>query len=221
MSLVLQSSGGGQITIQEPTTASNFTQDLPAVTGNVVIDSATQTLTNKSIAATQLTGTIAAARLPAGSVLQVVSTAKTDTFSESVAAGAISGNVTGLTAVITPATATNKVLINVTVVTSCPSNPVTVLLYINNSVSTFIGDAAGSRIRSSVSGNQIDDNQQYVNNFTFLHSPASTSTQTYSIRLNHASGVTRIIYVNRSVNDADNISITRTASSITAMEIAA
>jgi hypothetical protein len=221
MSLVLQSSGGGQITIQEPTTASNFTQDLPAVTGNVVIDSATQTLTNKSIAATQLTGTIAAARLPAGSVLQVVSTAKTDTFSESVAAGAISGNVTGLTAVITPATATNKVLINVTVVTSCPSNPVTVLLYINNSVSTFIGDAAGSRIRSSVSGNQIDDNQQYVNNFTFLHSPASTSAQTYSIRLNHASGVTRIIYVNRSVNDADNISITRTASSITAMEIAA
>jgi hypothetical protein len=221
MSLVLQSSGGGQITIQEPNTASNFTQDLPAVTGNVVIDSATQTLTNKSIAATQLTGTIAAARLPAGSVLQVVSTAKTDTFSESVAAGAISGNVTGLTAVITPATATNKVLINVTVVTSCPSNPVTVLLYINNSVSTFIGDAAGSRIRSSVSGNQIDDNQQYVNNFTFLHSPASTSAQTYSIRLNHASAVTRIIYVNRSVNDADNNSITRTASSITAMEIAA
>jgi hypothetical protein len=221
MSLVLQSSGGGQITIQEPNTASNFTQDLPAVTGNVVIDSATQTLTNKSIAATQLTGTIAAARLPAGSVLQVVSTAKTDTFSESVAAGAISGNVTGLTAVITPATATNKVLINVTVVTSCPSNPVTVLLYINNSVSTFIGDAAGSRIRSSVSGNQIDDNQQYVNNFTFLHSPASTSAQTYSIRLNHASGVTRIIYVNRSVNDADSSAITRTASSITAMEIAA
>jgi hypothetical protein len=29
MSLVLQSSGGGQVTIQEPTTASNFTQTLP------------------------------------------------------------------------------------------------------------------------------------------------------------------------------------------------
>jgi hypothetical protein len=55
MSLVLQSSGGGQITIQEPATASNFTQDLPAVTGNVVIDSATQTLTNKTLTTPTLT----------------------------------------------------------------------------------------------------------------------------------------------------------------------
>jgi hypothetical protein len=34
---------------------------MPAVTGNVVIDSATQTLTNKSIVATQLTGIVAVA----------------------------------------------------------------------------------------------------------------------------------------------------------------
>jgi hypothetical protein len=37
MSLVLQSSGGGQITIQEPATASNFTQTLPAATGTVAV----------------------------------------------------------------------------------------------------------------------------------------------------------------------------------------
>ena len=37
MSLVLQSSGGGQITIQEPATASNFTQSLPAATGTVMV----------------------------------------------------------------------------------------------------------------------------------------------------------------------------------------
>jgi uncharacterized membrane protein YfcA len=37
MSLVLQSSGGGQITIQEPATASNFTQTLPAATGDVMV----------------------------------------------------------------------------------------------------------------------------------------------------------------------------------------
>ena len=36
MSLVLQSSGGGQITIQEPATASNFTQNLPAVDGTIL-----------------------------------------------------------------------------------------------------------------------------------------------------------------------------------------
>lgn len=39
MSIVLQSSGGGSITVQEPATASNFTQTLPAATGNVVLDS--------------------------------------------------------------------------------------------------------------------------------------------------------------------------------------
>ncbi len=37
MSLILQSSGGGQITIQEPTTASNFTQTLPAASGEVMV----------------------------------------------------------------------------------------------------------------------------------------------------------------------------------------
>ena len=40
MSLVLQSSGGGQITIQEPATASNFTQTLPAATGTVMVSGA-------------------------------------------------------------------------------------------------------------------------------------------------------------------------------------
>jgi hypothetical protein len=37
MSLVLQSSSGGQITIQEPATASNFTQTLPAASGTTVL----------------------------------------------------------------------------------------------------------------------------------------------------------------------------------------
>jgi hypothetical protein len=37
MSLVLQSSGGGSVTIQEPATASNFTQTLPAATGTVMV----------------------------------------------------------------------------------------------------------------------------------------------------------------------------------------
>jgi hypothetical protein len=37
MSIVLQSSGGGQVTIQEPATASNFTATLPAATGEVMV----------------------------------------------------------------------------------------------------------------------------------------------------------------------------------------
>lgn len=37
MSIVLQSSGGGSVTVQEPATASNFTQTLPAATGTVMV----------------------------------------------------------------------------------------------------------------------------------------------------------------------------------------
>ena len=37
MSIVLNSSSGGSVTINEPTTASNFTQTLPAATGDVVV----------------------------------------------------------------------------------------------------------------------------------------------------------------------------------------
>jgi hypothetical protein len=54
MSLVLQSSGGGQVTIQEPTTASNFTQTLPAVTGTLVVSGTTPSLNGITFPATQV-----------------------------------------------------------------------------------------------------------------------------------------------------------------------
>ena len=37
MSIILQSSGGGSITIAEPATASNFTQTLPSASGTVMV----------------------------------------------------------------------------------------------------------------------------------------------------------------------------------------
>jgi hypothetical protein len=54
MSLVLQSSGGGSVTIAEPTTASNFTQTLPAADGTVVISGTTPTLNGITFPATQV-----------------------------------------------------------------------------------------------------------------------------------------------------------------------
>jgi hypothetical protein len=52
MSVKLNSSGGGSVTLQEPVTASNFTLTLPAVTGNALASTAvsastTNTVTNK------------------------------------------------------------------------------------------------------------------------------------------------------------------------------
>ena len=49
MPVKLNSSGGGSVTLTTPSTASDFTATFPANTGNVVTDSATQTLTNKTL----------------------------------------------------------------------------------------------------------------------------------------------------------------------------
>jgi hypothetical protein len=49
MSLILQGSTSGSITLQEPAVAGSTVLTLPATSGNVVVDSATQTLTNKTI----------------------------------------------------------------------------------------------------------------------------------------------------------------------------
>lgn len=54
MSIVLQSSSGGSVTINEPTTASNFTQTLPAVTGDIVVSGTTPTLNGITFPATQV-----------------------------------------------------------------------------------------------------------------------------------------------------------------------
>jgi len=49
MSLKLNSSGGGSVTLQEPSTASNQTVTLPDATTTVVGTDTTQTLTNKTV----------------------------------------------------------------------------------------------------------------------------------------------------------------------------
>jgi len=49
MPLKLNATGGGSVSIDPPATVSNFTATMPAATGTVVLDSATQTLTNKTL----------------------------------------------------------------------------------------------------------------------------------------------------------------------------
>ena len=85
MSLILQSSGGGQITIQEPATASNFTQTLPAADGTILTTGSPQS----------------------GSVIQVVNASTTTT----VTSTSTSYSDTTLTATITPKFASSKILV--------------------------------------------------------------------------------------------------------------
>lgn len=225
MSIVLVGSTSGSITLQEPAVAGTTVLDLPATSGNVVVDSATQTLTNKSIVATQLTGTIAAARLPTGSVLQVVSTTKTDTTSFASANTNTYVDITGMSVTITPTSATNKILVMYTVGVS-NSNPdatIHIRLY-RGATSIGQGNASGNRLGDSLiwrpNGSQYAFDIGPLSS-SFLDSPATTSATTYKLAATLGSTYSGTFYLNRSWNDSDNDYSGRTASTITVMEIAA
>jgi len=157
-----------------------------------------------------------------GKVLQVVSTTKTDTFSASVGASGTTVAVTGLSASITPSSTANKIIVLFTINGGASGpNPVFVRLFKDGSLSSFVGDAAGSRQRIS---NQIvlppDSGRNPATSGVFLDSPATTSSVTYDVRVSHRSGSTRTVYINRSETDANSNATNRSASSITLMEVA-
>ena len=173
-------------------------------------------------------GTIASGDLASGvggKILQVVSTTKTDTFSESISgtAGSESGDVTGLTVSITPSSTSNKVLILLNL--NCNLNATTAVfakLYRGGSaLDGATGDAASNRFRASASS--IINNISVMENINsvFLDSPSSTSSLTYSVRFAHSKSSSQTIYVNRGDGDGDNGYIARAMSSITAIEVSA
>ena len=108
-SIVVAGDVSGSVTLQAPSASGSSTLTLPAVTDTLVGKATTDTLTNKSIVASQLTGTVAVARLPAGSVLQVVSA----TYSTMATSSSSTYADSGLTATITPSSATSKILVMV------------------------------------------------------------------------------------------------------------
>lgn len=151
--------------------------------GAVVGTTDTQTLTNKSIVASQLTGTqtIPRGTLPTGSVLQVVSsvvhTAQQSTTSTSFVS-------TGFSASITPTSATSKVLITVTgAITNVNSTGYTVLTLARGA--TVLDSTGLVYMENAVSG--------YIwipTTTIFLDSPATTSSTSYTVYFKANSGST-------------------------------
>ena len=161
----------------------------------------------------------------AGRILQVVSVTKSDTYSESIAGNTMSStNITGLTASLTPASTSNKILITGSIATGRDSNDsnsgVGVAMFRGGSL-VGVGDAASSRTRvTSMSHHAADLNITTVP-INFLDSPSSTSEQTYTFRFLNADGSTSNITLNKSESDADATYAGRAISTITLMEIVA
>jgi hypothetical protein len=167
--------------------------------------------------------TVALSALGIGS--NIVQTVKTNTFSASVGIGVETGDVTGLTVSITPQSNTNKVLVNLSlnVSTNQTIRSVYASLFRDGSLITeAVGDAASARQRATAGGATGDVSQTQVINFLFLDSPASTSALTYSVRLRSGrhDGNTTLV-VNQSSADNNDERGTRTASSLTVIEVLA
>jgi len=150
-----------------------------------------------------------------GKILQVVQTAKTDTFTTTSTSYV---DVTGLSASITPSSTSSKILILVDF-TNCITGQQAFLKVIRNSTDIYIGDASLNRSRAKQSFNRTDDNVTQSDSINFLDSPSSTSSTTYKVQVK-CENTNSTLCVNRSHDDSDSSSRVRGTSSITLMEVA-
>lgn len=215
-------SGTGVYTLASPAGNTDRTLMMPDATTTLIGNDTADTLTNKSIVATQLTGTIAAARLPAGSVLQVSQAILTGT--QAISGVSVFTDITNLSVTITPTSSTSKFLLNLSVHIRGDSN--SYLRFVRNSTAVGIGDASGNKTRVT-SGNAYvgfagNGNSWLPFSAQFLDSPATLSSITYKVQIYNNNGAgTGVAYVNYSNLETDDAASGRAISTLTVMEIAA
>jgi hypothetical protein len=150
-------------------------------------------------------------------VLQVVSTTKSDSFTTTSTSFV---DVTGLSVSITPSSTSSKILVIVDMVGSATPGVVAMFAaLLRDSTQIALGDAAGSRTRTSGFLQAANADSVSMMSINFLDSPASVSALTYKIQI--AANAASTVAVNRSVTDANTAAYGRTASTITVMEISA
>lgn len=167
------------------------------------------------------TGTLASssrgitkASLPTGSILQVVQTVKTDTFTTSSTTFV---DITGMSASITPTSSTSKILVRVDLKWTIYGHGSIYLL--RNGTKIYFGDASGIQTQSSLHAYAADYNLAY-GAIEFLDSPATTSAVTYKLQAGVPHSSSYIIAVNYCRPNENGAYNARLASTITLYEIA-
>lgn len=163
---------------------------------------------------------ITGADLPAGSVLQVVSTTKTDTFTTTSASYT---DVTGFSVSITPTSASSKILVSYQISLG-NSGYLSYSRIVRDSTPIAIADAAGSRpLTTASTGWYVPTNVVYNSGpvcMDFLDSPSTTSEITYKVQI-RTYDASHFAVVNRTYSDRDTSAYEpRMVSTITVMEIA-
>jgi hypothetical protein len=157
MSIVLQSTGGGSVTINEPSTASNFTQTLPASTGTVITTGSPQS----------------------GSVLQAIEFALSTQYALSPTSTPTS---IGLSATITPKFTTSKILIltNVWLNAAAAAGGSGYVIYRGATAIWDYQETTGS----GGSFNTYFPTSVYIfQNLQTIDSPVTTSATTYEVKV--------------------------------------
>ena len=165
-----------------------------------------------------VSGTLASSQLPAGSVLQVVSATKTDSYSMT---GTEFADVPGLSVSITPTSSSSKILILSSI--SGQGGVAASFLatrLVRNSTEISVGDSAASGAARATSSSGYTQDGGGLLHLSMMHldSPATTSATTYKVQASSLHSAAAA-YINRSQQD-NSYTRARTTSSITVMEIA-
>ena len=166
-------------------------------------------------------GTILTTNSATGKILQVVQTLKTDSFSYATAAY---GDITGMTATITPSSSSNKVLVEINLVYGGENNSYYVYKLLRGS--THIGQSTAVSESDQLNGTFVtatgsNDESQYkafTASYQILDTPSTTSATTYKIQVYSRLG--RGFRLNRPYNNDNYAYIMGGSSSIILKEVA-
>ena len=193
-------SGGGTVAIKGPA----------STTGNAALD-----LTVPGTAS----GTLDTLKR-AGNILQVISTTKTDQFTSTAYDFT---DVTGMSVSITPASASNKILINFELQVSGVANNYASFRLLRDSTHIGVSTVTDTDWRVATLGSLSHENSYQIENTgtSFLDSPNTTSAITYKLQVSSYSNRTvSINYPTSTGNSAGSYTATG-ISTITVMEVAA
>ena len=166
--------------------------------------------------------TAANVKLPAGCILQTVSTTKTDAFSN---ASASLVDITGMSVTITPKYSTSKILIRANLNWGGVDNIYAGIRLLRGSTAISLNtSASGNQTVATIGCGGDNNNFQWKLEHTgleFLDSPATTSATTYKLQQQSTGGPgTNTWYLNRPHNTANDVYIVHGTSGMTVMEIA-
>jgi hypothetical protein len=171
------------------------------------------------------TGKVLDASAPSGSVIQVVSSIKTDvtSYSTNINAGYASYSSTGVSVSITPISTTSKILVLANLSVGVNSGSICVFALKRDSSFPALGNSASGYYQVTQTGRGVGGNihGMHHSGIMYLDSPSTTSSVTYTVL--GASEGAQIVYINGSGGqDLGSQSwSSRGTSTITVMEIAA